>query len=166
MINVTKSNDFKLKATFTRGGEAYKFDSVSAANLFVNLDKKFEQKFAYDAETGTLTVYCTSDVPSGNYGLEVIGKEGDSQRRTAFTGVVGISNTTTAGGYDPVEDIGSYDIGMHVELDMSVEKKSSEAEGAATPAKSDTPAEGSGEAKDASAEQSAEGAKGEGDSAS
>lgn len=121
MINITKGNDFKLKATFTRGGEPYKFDSVSAVNLFASLEKKFDQKFKY--EDGTLTVYCTADIPAGTFGIEVIGKEGDAQRRTAFPNVVSISNTTTAGGYDPVEDIDSYDIGMHVELDMSVDKK-------------------------------------------
>lgn len=124
MINITKGNDFKLKATFTRGGEAFAFDSVSTVNFFPNADTKYGQKFEY--ADGTLTIKAANDLPNGTYGIEVIGKEGDAQRRTAFTKVFQITNTTTAGTYEPEDDIDSYDIGMKVELDLSVEKTSTD----------------------------------------
>lgn len=122
MINITKGNDFKLKATFTRGGETFAFDSVSTVNFFQNADSKYGQKFEY--ADGTLTIKAANDLPSGTYGIEVIGKEGDAQRRTAFTKVFQITSNTTAGTYEPETDIDSYDIGMHVELDLTVEKTS------------------------------------------
>lgn len=130
MINITKGNDFKLKATFTRGGEDFAFDSVSTVNFFPNIDTKYGQKFEY--ADGVLTIKGANDLPQGTYGVEVIGKEGDAQRRTAFTKVFQVTNTTTAGTYEPESDIDSYDIGMKVELDMSVEKKNTEATGTET----------------------------------
>lgn len=124
MINITKGNDFKLIATFTRDGEAYKFDSVSAVNFFYGQDKKTPAEIEYS--DGSLTIKGSHKMPAGTYGVEVIGKEGDYVRRTAYKNVVAITNNTTAGSYDPVDDIDDYDIGMSVKLDLSVEKKADE----------------------------------------
>lgn len=136
MINITKGNDFKLVATFKRGGEAFSFDGVSEVNIVYGLSKKTPLDFDY-AE-GKLTAKVGHEVPAGAYGLEVIGKEGDAVRRTAYNNVVSITNTTVAGSsFDPVDDIDDYDIGMHVELDMTV-TKTTEKTDASTPSSSDS----------------------------
>lgn len=124
MINITKGNDFKLIATFDRGGEAFKFDSVTSVSFLGTLDRKYSQPFEY--ADGKLTIKGTHALQAGVYGIEVIGKEGDATRRTAFDRVLSITNTTTAGSYDPQGDIDDYDIGIHLELDLSVDKKPSE----------------------------------------
>lgn len=124
MINITKGNDFKLIATFDRGGEVFKFDSVSSVSFLGTLDRKFPQQFDY--ADGKLTIKGTHSLLSGVYGIEVIGKEGDAVRRTAFDRVLAITGTTTAGSYDPQSDIDEYDIGIHLELDLSVDKTPSE----------------------------------------
>lgn len=124
MINITKGNDFKLIATFDRGGEVFKFDSVSTVSFLGTLDRKYSQPFDY--ADGKLTIKGTHALPSGVYGIEVVGKEGDAIRRTAFDRVLTITNTTTAGSYDPQGEIDEYDIGIHLELDLSVDKAPSE----------------------------------------
>lgn len=119
MINITRGNDFRLKATFTRGGEPYKFDSVSSVK-FGGLAAKYEQEFEYS--DGTLTIKGTHELPAAVYGVEVIGKEGTSVRRTAFPRVVAITETTSRGTYDSDKEVDDYDIGMKVVLDLTVEK--------------------------------------------
>lgn len=124
MISITKGNDFKLIATFTRGGEQYKFSSVTAVNLFQGASTKFAQKFSY--ADGTLTVSGSCALPTGTYGVEVVGKEGGSQRRTAYPKVLVITSSTTAGTYDPEEEVDDYDIAMHVEVDMSADEEATD----------------------------------------
>lgn len=122
MINITRGNDFQLAVTFTRGGEDYNFDSISSVSLFGALDRKYSQAFSYS--DGKLTVKGSHSLAAGVYGLEIIGKEGGAVRRTAFNRVVAITNTTTAGSYDPEEEVDEYDIAIHMELDLSVDKSS------------------------------------------
>lgn len=120
MINITRGNDFKLAVTFTRGGEAYSFDSITSVSLLGTLDVKYSQAFSYSG--GKLTVNGSHSIPAGVYGMEIIGKEGNAVRRTAFPRVIALTNNTTAGSYDPAEDVDEYDIAIHVELDLTVEK--------------------------------------------
>lgn len=139
MINITRGNDFKLIATFTRGGEDYKFDSVGKVTFLGPLNRKYPQTFEY--ADGKLTIKGSHELAAGVYGIEVVGKEGDQVRRTAYNNAVTISNMTTAGSYEPVDDIDDYDIGMTLVLDMTVDKTSgtsSETKSDDTDSKSDS----------------------------
>lgn len=114
MINITQGNDETLFVTFTRGGEAYRFDKVTKARLVSDYGRAYGMAFTEGG--GGLLIQLPHTMPPGCYGLEVCGTEGTLERRTASKNILRVTNLTERGDCRIEAGCDDYDIAISVSL--------------------------------------------------
>lgn len=115
MIDITRGNALTLLATFTRGGEPYKFDGVTSVRLITRFGRAYALTYTYN--DGRCVCALPDTLPTGEYSFEVKGTENGLARRTMFTGMLRVTESTVRGGDDTAEaGADDYDIAVSLSL--------------------------------------------------